>query len=919
MKEKLYLIDGTALLYRAYFAFIRNPLINSKGENTSAIFGVLNSFITLVDKMDAKHVAIAFDRKAPTFRHRDYEEYKANRPPMPDDMQAQIAPVMEFFEIIKVPQIGADGYEADDALGTMGERFRKEFDIVYVTSDKDYCQLISDGSVLYDPMKDNTMDSEAVIKKYGIHPDQFIDYLALMGDSSDNIPGVRGIGPVAAQKLLEQYGSLQEIYAKIEEVDPKYRKKLEENKANAFLSQYLARIVLDADVELPASEDLRFDPALLGKALPLLKRYEISSLQRKIEARMKATSASPEPEPEQADIFETATPKPEPVVESPAPVAPFKAILVSPEILDGLLQDLALHKEISLDTETDSLDARNANLAGISLCFDASTAYYIPVGHQMADNLPLQETLDRLFKALNGKEIIGHNLKYDFLVLARYGMAIPEHFFDTMIAAYILDAASFGYSLDDCALKELDYRMMPITKLIGKGQKQITFDLVSPQDACFYAAEDAWAAYQLSSIYKHQLRQSPARDVYYDLDLPLLPVLMNMEDNGVSIDEKILASISHHLNLQIKQLSEELFEAAGYEFNLNSTQQLAKLLFEDLALPSKKKTKSGYSTDNSVLEALAEEYEIAGKIIEYRQMVKLENTYVSALPKLVNPHSGRIHSSFNQCVASTGRLSSTNPNLQNIPVRTKIGREIRKAFVAKDDSRLILAADYSQIELRLLALMSGDQVLIQAFKDGVDIHRQTAAQINGISIEEVSSDQRRAAKTINFGLLYGMGQRKLARELSISQTQAKTMIESYFAQFPSIRDYRASCIAQAKAEGQVRTMFGRVLELPGIFSKNKGIQSEAERVAVNMPIQGSAADLIKRAMLAIFRQIEHDGRIKMIMQVHDELVFEVQKDFIEEATALVKHAMENAMPEEHRKMVELAVDAGIGKNWYEAH
>lgn len=919
MKEKLYLIDGTALLYRAHFAFIRNPLINSRQENTSAIFGVLNSFITLVDKMDAKHVAIAFDRKAPTFRHQVYGDYKANRPPMPEDLQSQIAPVIEFFQIIGVPQIGADGFEADDALGTMGHRFKKDFDIVYVTSDKDYCQLLEDGSVLYDPMKDKFMDSEAVLQKYGIRPDQFIDYLALMGDSSDNIPGVRGIGPVAAQKLLEKHGSLQGIYDGIDEVEPKYRAKLVENKQNAFLSGHLARIVIDAELPLPSAQELSFDPAQLGKALPLLKRYEISSLQRKIEARIKAGKDALEPELEQADIFQTTSPVLESVQASPTTVAPFKAVLIDQQNLNALLNALEQHTEVSLDTETDSLDARNANLAGISLCFDSDTAYYLPLGHQMADNLSQRETLDLLFKALINKEIIGHNLKYDFVVLARYGFDVPERFFDTMIAAYILDAGSFGYSLDDCALKEMDYRMMPITELIGKGKKQISFDLVSPQDACFYAAEDAWAAFQLSKIYRQKLNASPARAVYYDLDLPLLPVLIKMEDNGVSIDEKILATISHHLNLQIKKLSEDIFLDAGYEFNLNSTQQLAKLLFEDKALPSKKKTKSGYSTDNSVLEVLAEEHEIAGKIIEYRQMMKLENTYVSALPKLVNPQTGRIHSSFNQCVASTGRLSSTNPNLQNIPVRSTIGREIRKAFVAKDDSRVIMAADYSQIELRLLALMSGDQVLIQAFRDGIDIHRQTAAQINGISIAEVSPDQRRAAKTINFGLLYGMGQRKLARELSISQAQAKAMIESYFAQFPSIQDYRTNCIARAKTEGQVRTMFGRVLELPGIHSKNKGIQSEAERVAVNMPIQGSAADIIKRAMLTIAKQIELDERIKMILQVHDELVFEVEKSFVDQAVKIVAAAMENAMPEDYRKIVKLSVDVAVGKNWFEAH
>ncbi|MDD4231655.1 MAG: DNA polymerase I [Candidatus Cloacimonetes bacterium] len=919
MKNKLYLIDGTALLYRAYFAFIRNPLINSKQENTSAIFGVLNSFLTLVDKMDAQHIAIAFDRKAPTFRHRDYEEYKANRPPMPDDLQSQIAPVIEFFRLINVPQVGADGYEADDALGTLGKKYEDEFEIIYVTGDKDYCQLVGSQSKIYDPMKDAIINIQEVEKKYGVSPEQFIDFLALVGDSSDNIPGVRGIGPVAAKKLLKQHHTLDAIYQNLDKVEPKYRKKLEENKQQAFLSQYLARIVRDANMPLPPKEELAFDPASLSKALPLLKRYEITSLQRKIEAKIKAEKLPVAAKEMQIDIFDSSQTEPANKQPKQNSKQEFDAILVSLAKLDYIFEQIANANVVSLDTETDSLDVREANLVGLSLCMDKKQSYYLPLGHQLADNLPLDETLKKLHNTLKGKEIVGHNLKYDFAILKRYGWEIPPKYFDTMIAAYVLNAGNFNFSLDECALRELDYKMMPITELIGKGKNQSSFDVVSPEDACFYAAEDAWAAFRLREVYTEKLIKSPAHDVFYKMDMPLMPVLMRMEDNGVAIDEKILAAISKQLNAKIKALSEEIFSEAGYEFNLNSTQQLAKLLFEDMYLPAKKKTKSGYSTDNSVLEALSEEYNIAAKLIEYRQMVKLENTYVSALPKLVNQTTGRIHSSFNQCVASTGRLSSTNPNLQNIPIRTEIGREIRKAFVAKDADHLILAADYSQIELRLLALMSQDKVLIQAFKDKVDIHRQTAAQIHGIPISQVDSKQRRAAKTINFGLLYGMGQRKLARELSISQAEAKSMIESYFAQFPSIRDYRANCIVQAKAEGQVRTIFGRVLELPGIYSKNKGIQSEAERVAINMPIQGSAADIIKRAMLTIDEIIRSEERIKMILQVHDELVFEVHKDYIDEALKTIQSEMEKALPAQYRNIVELSVDMGLGKNWYEAH
>nr|MDK2851304.1 polymerase [Candidatus Cloacimonadota bacterium] len=914
--KKLYLIDGTALLYRAYFAFIRNPLLNSRGENTSAIFGVINSFITLIDKMNAEYLAIAFDRKAPTFRHNDYEKYKANRPPMPDDLASQIHPVIHFFDLLRIPQVGADGYEADDALGTMGKHFKGDYQVIYVTSDKDYCQLVDSYSILYDPMKDSFTDSEAVVKKYGVKPEQFVDYLALVGDKSDNIPGVRGIGEVAAKALLNQYPNLDEIYEHLTELPAKYQKKLIENKDDAFLSRHLARIVTDAKLDLPDTKDLYFEARQLREALPLLKEMGIKSLLRRIEARFPTKDTDPELKEQQVDIFKSAPPSLQP--EEPKQDH-FEAILADTKNFSKILDEILLKNRVSIDTETDSLDARSAALVGISICVDAAKAYYIPVGHQMADNLELDKVIESLAKVCDGKEIIGHNLKFDIQVLARHGWQISEPFFDTMIAAYVLDAGAFGFSLDRCAQKELNYEMMPITELLGKGKKQVSMDLINPEDVCFYAAEDAWAAFMLSNIYREKLEQSPAKSVYYDLDLPLMPVLMKMEDNGVSIDKKILSDISHKLNLQIKRLTEEIYEIAGYDFNLNSTQQLAKLLFEDMSLPAKKKTKSGYSTDNSVLESLAEDYEIARKIIEYRQLVKLENTYVSALPKLVNPVTKRIHSSFNQCVASTGRLSSTNPNLQNIPVRTKLGREIRKAFVAENDDYRILAADYSQIELRLLALMSGDEMMLKSFRDKVDIHKQTAAQIYHVDLQDVTSDMRRVAKTINFGLMYGMGYRKLSREIGISQAEAKEMIEQYFAQFPAIQDFKAHCIATAKAEGRARTLFGRVLALPGIYSKNKATSSEAERVAVNMPIQGSAADLIKRAMLTIHALISSDQNIRMIMQVHDELVFEVHQSKLDQAKDLIKTEMELALPQEYRDRITLEVDIGIGKNWYEAH
>jgi len=925
MKPKLYLIDGTALLYRAYFAFIRNPLINSRNENTSAIYGVVNSFLTLVDKMQAEYIAIAFDRKAPTFRHQDYSEYKANRPPMPEDMQYQIAPIIDFFRSCKVPQIGKDGYEADDALGTMGERFKREYQIVYVTSDKDYCQLLDDGVLLYDPMKDITLDKDGVFARYQVRAEQFVDYLALVGDSSDNIPGVKGIGPKAAEALLHDYPDLEAIYTDLENVNPKYRGKLAENRDNAFLSKHLATIVRYADLELPQIHELKFQIANLRDALKILKDYELISLIRRIEARypeLRDKVPLPVEEEVQEDIF-NSSPKPE-MIKAEIPedhmvTKDFQPILIDQTSLPGLLEELRQQEQIAIDCETDSLDPISASLVGISLCFDPERAYYLPLGHRMAENLPLYETLDELRNALSGKVLIGHNLKYDLTVFTQHKLYLDNPIFDTMIAAYILDAGIYNFSLDDCAARELNYKMMPITELIGKGKNQISFDLVSADDACFYAAEDAWAAFRLHQVYRPLIEYSMAKSVYYDIEIPLIRVLGRMETNGVSLDSRMLGEISHHLNLELKRLTEEIYALAGYEFNINSTQQLAKLLFDEMRLPAKKKTKSGYSTDNSVLEALAEDYDFVQKLIDYRQLMKLESTYVSALPKLINPVSGRIHSSFNQCVASTGRLSSTNPNLQNIPIRSKIGREIRKAFIAGEEDSVIMAADYSQIELRLLALMSGDESLQKAFRDGIDIHRQTAALIHNVPLDEVNSDMRRAAKTINFGLLYGMGQRKLARELGIGLAEAKALIDNYFARFPAIRRYTAESVDKARATLHAYTLFGRFLALPGIDSKNKGISSEAERVAVNMPIQGTAADIIKRAMIAIHELIKDNSEIKMILQVHDELVFEVKKNYLEEAAALVRREMEHALPRQYRDRVSLCVDIGSGKSWFDAH
>ncbi len=886
--------------------------------NTSAIYGVVNSFLHLLEIAETEHIAIAFDRKVPTFRHEMFAAYKAHRPPMPDELIAQIEPVHEFFRLIGLPDLGMDGYEADDVLGTLAARFSGEAEVVLFTSDKDYCQLVNERTILLDPMKEVKLDAKAVYDKYGVWPNQFVDYLALVGDASDNIPGVKSIGAKTAEALLKEHGSLDGIYGNLDKIKPRYAEKLAAERENAYLSQRLATIDLKAPIRINSLEDLHFEPFRLRDALPLLAEYEIGSLKRKIEQKYSLQSEPAKQEEYQDDIFESS-PESSPEVVSEVADQPFEPVLIDSHSFVSLLNELKKSPIISIDTETDSLDSMLANLVGISICLSDSKAYYLPLGHQLFENLSLPEVIRHLATALQGKLLIGHNLKYDLTVLGRHGLSLDNPIFDTMLAAYVLDPGVNGYSLDACALRELNHTMIPISDLIGKGKNQTTFDLVDPQQACIYAAEDAWAVWRLYPIYRRKVDFSAMANLYDNIELPLIRVLQKMEENGVAIDCSILSEISALLNHELKDLVDSIYSYAGYDFNLNSTQQLAKLLFEEKGLPNRKKTKTGFSTDNSVLEELAEEYKIADQLIQYRQMTKLQSTYVSALPKMINPTTNRIHSSFNQTVTSTGRLSSTNPNLQNIPIRTELGREIRKAFCAKDTDHLIMAADYSQIELRLLALMSKDEVLVEAFRQNQDIHKGMAARIYNVAVEDVSSDQRRAAKTINFGILYGMGQRKLSRELGISLSEAKAIIESYFAQFPSIRFFLNQCVLKAHQEHYCETLFGRRLYLPNITSKNQGLKSEAERVAVNMPIQGSAADLIKIAMLNVHAQINKRSDIQMILQVHDELVFEVHSSALAEAKNIVRSCMESALPEQWRSIVELKTDIGVGKNWFEAH
>ncbi len=934
MRDKLFLIDGTALIYRAYFAFIRNPLINSKGMNTSAIYGVLNSFLKIIDEHEPQFVMVSFDRKEKTFRHEMDETYKANRPPMPDDLVEQIQPVKHFFQMINIPEISLAGYEADDIIGTFAEHFKDQVDVYIVSGDKDFAQIVQPNVYLLDPFKNILLDEAKVKEKYGIDASQFIDYLAIVGDTADNIPGIKGLGPKAAEKLLTEFKDLDDIYQNLDSQKGATLKKLTEHKEKAYHSFLLAKINTEVPVEIPEldkficclnnSSDLNdyFDEYELNTLKSKLHKV-IPSLQVKSpKIEIETTSAeSNSNQYEQALLFgdetqenESLTPQIKDVKEEK-----FKAIQITS--IEEMEKILSANETpyLAIDTETTSLDTQEAELVGISFCYNDQNSYYVALNHFASDNLHQTDVLQTLAKHLNDKLIIGHNLKYDLKVLDYQGLKITNPLFDTMIAGFLLDPTNDGNSLDKCMLREYDYTMQAIEELIGKGKAQKSFALVSIQDATFYAAEDAWATFKLYQIYQDKLKHQGVYKLFSEIEIPLIYSIKKMEMNGAYIDSDFLKKLSLEVNERINNLVSDIYNIAGYQFNLNSTQQLAKLLFEEMNIPPVKKTKTGYSTDVTVLETLAEEYEIVKFMLEYRQLAKLESTYISALPKLVNEKSGRIHSSFNQIGASTGRLSSTNPNLQNIPIRTDLGSKIREAFVPQDKDSLILAADYSQIELRLLAIFSGDSVLINTFNEGGDIHRSTAGLIYNKPSEEITSEERRSAKTINFGIIYGMGAQKLSKELNITQKEAKEFIEHYFETFPTIKKFMNDMVLKAKSLGYCETISGRRLFLPAINSNNKRAISEAERVAVNMPIQGSAADIIKIAMNNLHAKIKDNPDIKMIIQVHDELVFEVKKTALEEMKALIKTEMEGALSQEYSNIVKLLVDIGLGENWLQAH
>ncbi len=902
-QKTVFLVDGSAVFYRAYFAFIRNPLINSKGENTSATFGFANSLLKIINDEKPDYIAVAFDTKQPTFRHEMYEEYKSTRAKMPDDLVEQLPRIRQAVEALNIAYYEMEGFEADDIIGTMAREAEREGHRVWcVTGDKDFFQLVNENVGIYNP-KGSSGDPdrygpEEVKAKFGVYPDRVIDKLALMGDSSDNVPGVPGIGPKTADALLAQFGSLEEVLDNSDKIKARgVREKISNNKDKALLSRELVIIKTDVpigfDIEQIRRKEINYE---LTKTLFL--DLEFNRLLKQLLPEDQAT-AVPEKSPVSSEV---------------------EYVKISTlDELKSLVKQLSSCKEIAVDTETTSLNALEAKLVGVSLTDQARKGYYIPVGHTLDKeaNLPFESAVEELKKLLENPKVqkAGQNIKYDLHVLRSCGIDITPIGFDTMLASYVLDPSGRDNSLNYLAMKHFDYQMQPISDLIGSGKNQKTFDTVPVEKATFYAVEDADYTFRLRGKLAPLIDEHDMNNLYYNVELPLIKVLADMERAGIRVDTDFLADLSGEMEKKIDGLKGQIYEVAGTEFNINSTQQLSHILFEKLNLPTKGKTakKTGFSTDVKVLEELAEMHTFPKLILDYRQLTKLTNTYVDAIPRLVNPRTGRVHTSFNQTIAATGRLSSTDPNLQNIPVRTEEGRQIRKAFIPADSDHVLLVADYSQIELRILAHYSDDKGLIKAFRNKEDIHARTAAEVYGVDIKKVTPEMRRAAKTANFAVIYGVSAFGLSQQTELNLGESKEFIDTYFERYPGIQEYMEKMKKTAREQGYVTTLYNRRRYLPEITSKNFNVRQFAERIAINTPIQGTAADMIKMAMIKIHKNMA-SLKSRMVLQVHDELVFDVHRSELDDLRQLVKDGMEKAV----KLKVPVVVDLGAGENWLDA-
>jgi len=887
----IYLVDGNSYIYRAYHA-IRH-LSNSKGFRTNAIFGFTKMLLKLFDDRSPEYVAIPLDSKGPTFRHEIYDKYKANRPPMPDDLVEQLPYIKTIIQKLGVTMIEMPGYEADDIIGTLAKKAEeKGFNVVVVTGDKDFRQIISDKTSLWDTMKDKETDLNVLSEEYGLKPSQIIDLMGLSGDTSDNIPGVKGVGEKTALTLIKDYGSLESVYEHIDEIT---KKKLKENLENSYDNAILSKKLVTIDCDAPVDNDvtdLKIKAPESEALADLFHELEFKGLWDQF------TSRTPDVEKEYR-------------------------LCMSEEDLIELIEKIKGNGLVSIDTETTGTNPHKAELVGISFSLEPDKGYYLPVDHMYLGSpkqISKERSLELLRDILEDEKVlkVGQNIKYDAIILKHCGIELKGIYFDTMVASYVINPGLRQHNLDYLAQHYLNHKMIPYHDVVGKGKAEISFAGVTVEKAMEYSCEDADITLKIKNILEKQLVEDKNQDLFHNIEMKLLPVLMDIEMEGIKVDVSFFRDMSSSFTGRIRELEKKIFEEAGAEFNLNSTQQLGHILFEKLELPVQKKTAKtkSYSTDVKVLTKLAREgYKIPGLILQYRTLAKLKSTYLDALVKIVNPKTGRIHSSFNQTVAATGRLSSSNPNLQNIPIRGEEGREIRKGFIA-EEGHYLLSADYSQVELRLFAHYSGDDALIEAFNKGQDIHSRTASEILGVALDDVTPDMRQIAKAINFGIIYGMGARKLAEELNIDNKTAKEYIESYYNRYRGVVRYRESITEQAREQGYVTTLFNRRRYLPGINSDNSRIKAEAERIAINTPIQGTAADLIKIAMINIHSRLKREGyKSRMLLQVHDELVLEVPEDEIGAIQSLIKKEMEDV----YKLNVPLKVDSSYGKNWDEAH
>ena len=921
--NKLFLLDAYALIYRAYYALIRNPRINSKGMNTSAIMGFVNTLNEVLTKENPTHIAVAFDPSGPTFRHEQYPEYKAQREECPEDIKNAVPIIKKILNAWNIKTLEVSGYEADDVIGTVALRAGENGITTYMlTPDKDYGQLVRDNVYMYRPKFGNAgydiMGVEEVKQKYDLStPLQVIDLLGLMGDASDNIPGCPGVGEKTAIKLIKEFGSIENLVANTEQLKGAMKKKVEENKEKIIFSKYLATIKTDVPMELNL-DDLKIQEPNEDELRNIFEDLEFKTL---IDRVLKKTQKSPKKADLQLDLFAEFTTNGEESAENSSFASlkdtPHEYKLVDNEEEIKKLCDFLMTFEIlSLDTETTSTNAIEAELVGMSFSVEENKAFYVPVPANREEALRIVNIFKPLYE--NEKILkVGQNIKYDLEVLANYGVTLKGKMFDTMIAHYVIQPELY-HNMDYLAEIYLKYKTIHIDELIGpKGKGQKNMRDLKPEDVYEYAAEDADVTLKLKNILEKEIEKAGVEHLFYEIEMPLMPVLASMEMNGVCLDTDSLKETSEVLTNRLKDIEEKIYELAGQEFNIASPKQVGEILFDKLKIVEKaKKTKTGqYVTNEEVLQGLKHKHEIVGNILEHRGLKKLLGTYIDALPSLVNKRTGRIHTSFNQTITSTGRLSSSDPNLQNIPVRGEDGKEIRKAFIPEAGC-LFFSADYSQIELRVMAHLSDDENMIEAFREGYDIHAATAAKIYKENINEVSRDQRTKAKRANFGIIYGITVFGLAERLDISRDEAKQLIDGYFETFPKVKEYMETAKETARKNGYVETLFKRRRYLADINSRNATVRGFAERNAINAPIQGTAADIIKVAMINIYNRFNQEGiRSKMILQVHDELNFSVYPEEKEKVEKIVLEEMQSAFS----MKVPLVADCGWGENWLEAH